>query len=220
MTIHHHLDDSTTLSYAAGAVSEAFSLVIAAHLELCPRCRARALDAEAVGGELLDELPAADLATGSFNKVWAQIEGGHGDTVPAVATECAPTPAGVPRVLAPYLPEGLDRIRWRGIVPGIRQHVLKDIKSEQGTARVLFIAPGTTIPLHTHEGSELTLVLKGSFVDEIGRFRAGDIADLDTSVHHQPIADTDQPCICLVATDARLRFSDIWSRMVQPLVGI
>ena len=42
----HHADDATLMAYAAGAVTEGFSLVIAAHLEQCSRCRNRVADAE------------------------------------------------------------------------------------------------------------------------------------------------------------------------------
>jgi putative transcriptional regulator len=69
-------------------------------------------------------------------------------------------------------------------------------------------------------GGELTLVIKGAYEDEIGHFKSGDLADLDSSAHHQPVADTGEPCICLIATDDRLRFSSVFSRMLQPLVGI
>jgi len=59
-----------------------------------------------------------------------------------------------------------------------------------------------------------------AYGDEIGRFGPGDLADLDDSVQHQPIADTAEPCICLIATDDKLKFPDVFSRMLQPLVGI
>ena len=84
---------------------------------------------------------------------------------------------------------------------------------------LLSIAPGTTIPHHTHGGAELTLVLEGSYSDELGRFQIGDLADLDTSVHHQPVADSDGPCICLNATDECLQISGAYSRILQPFVG-
>ena len=216
MTINHHADDSTLLSYAAGALPESFSLVLAAHLEQCERCRQRLIEAEDVGGTLLGGLEATQLAGDSMDRVWAAIDSGEPEPEPA-----SPAPvAGLPAVLGRYLPGGLDSIRWRTVAPGIRQFVLKDVESGHGTARLLSIAPGTTIPDHTHGGSELTLILKGSFSDEIGRFCAGDLADLDDSVHHQPVADTDEPCICLIATDERLRFTGVFSRLLQPLVGI
>ena len=218
MKLIHHADDATLMAYAAGAVTEGFSLVIAAHLEQCPRCRGRVSDAESLGGELISALPKAELSGGGLEKVWARIE-----------SESQPEPrkpdrkrglSDLPGVLNSYLPNGLEGINWRTMAPGIRQHQLKNVESGRGTVRLLSIAPGTTIPHHTHGGSELTLVLKGSFTDEIGRFQPGDLADVDSSVHHQPVADADIPCICLIATDQRLRFSDTLSRVLQPLIGI
>lgn len=216
MNINHHADDSTLLSYAAAALPESFSLVLAAHLEQCERCRQRLQEAEDVGAALLDSEDATPVADNSIDRVWAAIESGE----PGPAPEPRPAATGLPSVLGRYLPEGLGSIRWRTVAPGIRQFVLKDVESGHGTARLLSIAPGTTIPHHTHGGSELTLILKGSFADEIGRFNAGDLADLDDSVHHQPVADTAEPCICLIATDERLRFTGVFSRLLQPLVGI
>ena len=62
------------MAYAAGAVPESFSLVIAAHLEKCARCRGRVADAEDLGGELLSGLPKEDLSADGLAQVWARIE--------------------------------------------------------------------------------------------------------------------------------------------------
>ncbi len=60
MTPNHHLDDSTLLAYAAGTLDEAFSVVAAAHVAVCPSCRGAVRAAEALGGELLEA--AGDIA--------------------------------------------------------------------------------------------------------------------------------------------------------------
>ena len=39
MSITHHPDDSTLMSYAAGSLPAALAVVVAAHLSVCPRCR-------------------------------------------------------------------------------------------------------------------------------------------------------------------------------------
>jgi putative transcriptional regulator len=218
MNIHHHPDDATLMAYAAGAVTEGFSLVLAAHLEYCPRCRARMEQAQALGGELLADLPGSESPAGGLDDVWSRIAAAGGmDTAPPRAAGAA---GGLPAVLGPYLQGGLDDIPWRSLVPGIRQHMIGAVDSGGGSVRLLSIAPGMTIPHHTHRGGELTLVLRGSYTDEIGRFKSGDLADLDPSVEHQPVSDTDEACICLIATDQRLRFSGMFSRMLQPLIGI
>ncbi len=218
MTINHHPDDATIMAQAAGVLGEGFSLVVAAHMERCPRCLERLAEAEALGGELLAELPAAEMAGAGLGDVWQRIHEAPAAEPPKLRRPSSSD--GLPAVLTPYLDGGLASVRWRSLVPGIRQHVLHGIDSGRGSVRLLGIAPGITIPHHTHGGGEMTLILKGSYVDEIGRFQAGDLADLDPSVHHQPVADTGEDCICLIATDERLRFSGMFSRMLQPLIGI
>lgn len=41
MTVRHHIGDDLLLSYAAGTLDEASSLLVATHLALCPHCRAQ-----------------------------------------------------------------------------------------------------------------------------------------------------------------------------------
>jgi len=218
MNIHHHPDDSTIVAYAAGAVTEGFSLVLAAHMGYCPGCRARMADAEAMGGALFAGLKPVEMSAGGLTEVWEHIQSSP-ETEPS-RPPAATSKQGLPAILNPYLNGGLESIDWRSLVPGIRQHILKGVDSGQGSVRLLSIAPGITIPHHTHGGGELTLVLRGSYVDELGRFQSGDLADLDPSVHHQPVAGSDEPCICLIATDERLQFSGMFGRILQPLVGI
>jgi putative transcriptional regulator len=221
MNISHHPDDATILAYAAGAVTEGFSLVLAAHMALCPQCRSRMAEANAVGGELLSDIQPAAMSSDGLNAVWSRINNDEFDTEETIHEPSTPAAVdGIPGVLTPYLPNGLESLHWRSLVPGIRQYVFDGIESGRGSVRLLSIAPGTTIPHHTHLGSELTLVIKGAYEDELGRFKRGDLAELDTSVHHQPVADPGEPCICLIATDDRLRFSGVFSRMLQPLIGI
>ena len=72
---------------------------------------------------------------------------------------------------------------------------------------------------HSHDGNELTLILRGSFSDDVGRFTVGDIAALDSEINPQPLVDSDEDCICLIATDAPLKFSTLLGKIVQPMTG-
>ncbi|MGL1147904.1 zf-HC2 domain-containing protein, partial [Vibrio parahaemolyticus] len=69
--IVHHPSNSLLLDYAAGTLDEASSLLIATHLTLCPHCRREVAAAEAIGGSLLDDLPAAPLRPGALDAVMA-----------------------------------------------------------------------------------------------------------------------------------------------------
>ena len=101
---------------------------------------------------------------------------------------------------------------------GVKQSVLTT--SAEATARMLYIPAGITIPDHGHHGTELTLVLRGAYSDENDRFERGDIELADQDLHHTPIADSDQDCICLAVTDAPLKFKNLLPRLMQPLFGI
>jgi putative transcriptional regulator len=101
-----------------------------------------------------------------------------------------------------------------------KTYLLADVKAGQGSIRLLKISPGVAIPEHGHSGSELTLVLKGSFSDENGCFKPGDIADLDDDTEHQPISDSYQDCICLIVTENPLRFKSLVPKVVQYFSGM
>jgi len=63
-------------------------------------------------------------------------------------------------------------------------------------------------------------VLQGAFLDGSDRFARGDIEIADESLEHTPIADLGEDCICLAATDARLRFNKLIPRIAQPFIGM
>ena len=99
---------------------------------------------------------------------------------------------------------------WRAILP------------TQGgaTARLLYIPAGAAVPDHGHNGTELTLVLRGAFEDEVDHFGPGDIEVANEDLDHTPIADIGEDCICLAATDAPLRFNSWLPRIAQPFLRI
>jgi putative transcriptional regulator len=76
------------------------------------------------------------------------------------------------------------------------------------------------VPDHGHRGTELTLVLQGAFSDKTDRFGKGDIEVATQDLNHQPIAEMDEDCICLAATDAPLRFNSLIPRLLQPFLQI
>ena len=128
------------------------------------------------------------------------------------------TDAPLPSVLRPYVRD-LATARWQWLAPGVRQMDLVHRARGRDTAKLLRIAPGRVLPHHGHAGVEMTVVLSGSFSDEQGRFTRGDLAEIDSDTHHQPIADSGEDCICLIGTDAPLRFSGIVPRVVAPMLG-
>jgi len=214
--ISHHFDDATLMAYSAGALPQGMALLVACHLHWCPHCRERMHATDAVGGALLEQLPPSHLQADAFEQLLARLDEPEHELCTSVP-EAHANPE-LPAPLAQLLDKPLDELPWKRIGYGVKQLDLH--LDGPGAARLLRISPGVSVPHHTHGGNELTLILKGSYNDELGRFCQGDVADLDGEVSHQPLVDTDEECICLIATDAPLKFSGLVGRLVQPFIGL
>lgn len=215
-TIVHHPSNSLLLDYAAGTLDEASSLLVAAHLTLCPHCRAEVAAAEAIGGSLLDDLPAAPLLPGALDAVIARL--GIDPEQPAIRD--VHTSSWLPRPLVERLGgDDPSRWKWRWLGPGVADLALVSARNRP-SARMVRLAPGTGLPPHDHAGRELTLVLRGAFGDRFGRFGPGDVEETYPDMHHEPVALAGEICIGLVVTDARLRFDGIIARAMQAFTGV
>ena len=219
MTINHHISDATLMAYASGSVSEAASLVLATHLSQCPECRARLEQMEEVGGMVFEADPGMAMSDGALNDIMALIDGEVMES-PAKPTIKTKPHGELPFPLSDLLPDGFDEIDWKTMAPGVKSYTLIETPGTKSSAKLLKIAPGVTIPEHGHSDMELTLILQGSYSDEIGRFKKGDIADLDPDTEHQPIADTHEDCICLISTEQPLVFKQWVPRLMQYITGI
>ena len=208
MTIRHHLEEDTLFAYAAGDLPEAFNLIIAAHVSLCDTCRAVVESYDALGGAIMEDAPAEALAEDSLPRTLALL-----DTLPDMAARPAAAPGTFPAPLRDYAGGDLGSVRWKGIGMGVKQAILPT--SGAATARLLMIPAGAKIPDHSHEGTEMTLVLQGAFRDAEDRFARGDIEVADGSVSHTPVADIGEDCICLAVTDAPLKFKSFLPKLAQ-----
>ncbi len=218
-TIQRHLDDATMVSYASGTLPRQLRIVAATHLELCSHCRRNLRLADEVAATVaMESEDDTSLSPALKAAVLAQIDTA---TVHRFPTSLRPNASALPRTLATELGvESLEQIKWRKAGPGIEMAKLPKTKNQQGFFGLLRIQPGSEVPDHGHGGTELTLVLHGAYDDEMGRFAVGDIADLDPSIAHKPVADHSGPCICLVANDAPTRFRSLAARLLQPFIGI
>lgn len=209
--INHHLPENLIAAYAAGTLGQAFSVVVAAHVSLCPECRARLEAHEHVGGAVLEDLAQETVSADLKSSVLAMID------QPAKPEPARPIRSGIfPSAVMGAL-KGRQP-KWRSVGGGIRQCILE--QGPEGSLRLLHIPPGRAVPDHGHGGLELTLVLQGSFSDAAGAFSVGDVEVAAEDVQHIPIAGEGLPCICLAASDAPLRFCGWLPRLLQPVFRI
>jgi putative transcriptional regulator len=214
MKPHHHIDEATLVSYAAGALSEAFAVVVAAHLALCDVCRETLAQAEDIGGHLMRLQAGVPLDDTSLARMLARLPEAERDTTP-VQPPSRHDPDVLPPALWPHFGPSYRALRWRWLGPGV--HYIRGAGVDEDHLMLLRVAPGRCLPMHTHGGSELTMVLRGAYDDSLGHFAPGDVADLDSDVEHQPVTAPGVPCVCVAATDAPLRFSGWVARTLQPL---
>ncbi|AUZ54069.1 MULTISPECIES: ChrR family anti-sigma-E factor [Stenotrophomonas] len=222
MSPRHHLDPATLVSHAAGALSAAMAAVAATHLEGCAHCRRQLAAAEHVGGALLLQQQPA-VASAREAQLRGDILARLQQPLPAAAAEPAPAPMHrpaelLPRALHPYFGRTWKALRWRWVAPGV--HLVRAAAGSGDTLVMLKIAPGKSIPLHSHHGSELTQILQGAYDDELGHFGPGDMADLDSDIEHRPITSPGVPCVCVAALDGPLQFRGWLARKMQPMVGL
>lgn len=220
MMPHHHLDEATLVGYSAGALSEAFAVVVAAHLSVCQLCRDSLRDADAIGGVLLAQQSQAAPPPAQAREAMLTMLA----STPMDPPSAQPAAAGavdadaLPAALHPYFGQRFNDLRWKGVAPGM--HIIRAANVDDGTLMLLRIAAGKSVPMHSHGGNELTMILRGSYQDGLGHFSPGDVADLDCDVTHQPVTMPGGPCICVAATDAPLRFEGWLARMLQPLIKL
>ena len=214
--IKHHLSDKILMGYSAGTLPEAFSLMVASHISLCDECRVQLESFDAIGGALLDEdeTDTAPLNGNSLAATMALIAGGEAEP----AQPKRRPGGGLPGPIQDYVGGDLSAVKWRSMGMGVKQAILPT--SSDATARLLYIPAGTAMPDHGHNGTELTMVLQGAFVDEDDRFARGDVEIADEDLEHTPVADISEDCICLAVTDAPLKFNSLIPRIAQPFLRI
>ncbi|MBT7604266.1 MAG: hypothetical protein HN583_01120 [Kordiimonadaceae bacterium] len=215
MKITGIVPDEWIVSYASGALSEAHALVIASHCHFHPDLQKKVKTAEDIGGLLMEDSEPSSLSNDLFDDLMKKI-----DTLPA--NDFQPlNDNGLPTPLAGYLGNrSLDQLKWRLMGPGLSQVRLWTGPNDE-RLWLLKAKGGTKVPLHDHNGLEMTLVLHGSYHVGQDCYSPGmlEIADDDT-VDHMPVIDQGDECICLVLTEAPIKIHGVIGRLLQHFTGL
>lgn len=202
--------DALLACYAAGSLNAPLQALVGSHLALSGENRAFVA--------ALEEMAAFDLMQGAGQPVAdsqamlaailsAEREPRRVAPPPAAADDVFPAP------LRRLLGRGSSEIAWRFKLPGIREYRIAD--ADAGEAVLYWVKAGRRLPQHTHEGDEVTLLLKGGFTDPLGHYRRGDIAIADPDLDHTPVADSDEDCVCFAVTDAPLQLTGPVMRLLR-----
>jgi putative transcriptional regulator len=213
MTISHHPPEELLADFAAGNLEEAHQLVVGVHVAGCPRCARFVRAIEQLAGAALEDVEPVPIAPDAFDRVMSRIH-------------LSPAETAAPRLASDIdqdLPPALRNYRIgkrRRVAPGLSMRPIELSGSGSARAFLLRSAPGSRMLEHTHTGTELTLVLEGSFSHEGGRFGPGDFDYGDDEVDHRPIVGDEAPCVCLVAMTGDLRMNGFLGRLIGPFVRL
>lgn len=195
----HHPSAEILAGYASGTLEPGFGLVVGAHLEACAACRAKVGAFEAASGAALETLPGAEMGRNALAHVMERLD------APSLAHRPADS-----RSLLERLP--LKPRKW--VAPGVWVASVDTPHAPENRVYLLSVAPGGATARHEHEGREFCAVLRGAYRDALGIFAAGDFAAADSDLNHQPMVEGEEACICLFATEGRLKPQGLLSRMV------
>ena len=220
MNITQHPGEEFLLDYTTGSLTEGWSLAIATHLTFCSKCRKDIADIEALGGTMLETIKATHIEVNTAEKIIEkarQLKTGR-NLMPE-KTGNGSNPHKLPMLLLPYLDSSKNEVPWKRLGFGVNQFLLRT-SDETTTARLLKIPGGRSVLEHSHNGSELTVVLSGKFSDETGTYGKGDFQQADEQLTHKPQTIGEDPCVCLLVTNSPLRFTGTMGRLIHPLLGI
>ena len=198
MSLAHHPSREILTAYVAGALDAGFALVVGAHLEGCAACRTQVRALQAASGAALRALPEAQMRGDALSRVMARLD------------EQAPQAASVDRrPLLQRLP--LRSRKW--IAPGVWVAAVDTPHAPDNRVYLLSVAPGSPTARHQHSGVEFCTVLRGAYRDELGLFQAGDFAAAEHDLNHQPVVEGEEACVCLFATEGRLKPQGLLGRL-------
>lgn len=201
--------------FSAGHMHHASALAVATHLSFCAQCRSRVAQLNEIGGTLLEDLNPVPLTTDAFVRLQSKLSSAAQDSLSKPAL--AHSPSGWPKPLHALMQQRepqYTRIGW-----SLKQATLKEMND--GTIVALHhISAGGKTPQHTHEGDEITVVLRGSFSDELGLYQPGDFILANETTDHRPTASKHSDCLCFTVQHAPLKLTGPVGRWLNPLLRL
>lgn len=218
----HHPTEKMLSEFIDGNLNTGLSVIISAHIELCEMCSTRRSELESKAalawGKETGQLATAER---DFSPLLATINSKLSEVTQETEVCKDPTPlqeihmlegsVRLPKVLAKLAGEGLV---WKKLAGGINQAAIT--LDDQTQCEFIYMKPGSQVPVHKHRGNEITLVLDGSFSDELGNYVPADFVSRDSSHQHQPASE--EGCLCFAVQDSPLMFTRGLARLLNPLI--
>jgi putative transcriptional regulator len=221
--INHHPSIELLSDFTAGELPVSIAITVSSHLELCQQCRQQVRQlTEAAANKAFEGFddslnigatqPVADSLVGMealINSI-TDLPMDTRDALPKIMTDIV---VGGQRIPLPRALRNVALKEWQGLGKLSRSRL--DLEDDERRTSLLHIAPGGNVPCHTHKGFEITLLLQGSFDDDMGHYSVGDFILLDGKHTHQPT--TKEGCVCLTVSSDAIHFTQGMSKLLNPI---
>ncbi|MDJ0879599.1 MAG: ChrR family anti-sigma-E factor [Halieaceae bacterium] len=212
--VTHHPDMRLLTEFASGSLPLAQSAAISVHLHFCSHCKRQVNALQDMGAEMFDTLQPADVDDSLLDNVLAHLD----DEAPLTYASSAAIDES-PVLVQRLMTGDYKDLKWSRINKALQIARLRTGDPEHEFA-LYHIKAGGSIPCHSHKGTELTLVLEGSFSDEEGVYHQGDFLMRDAEDVHTPTASRTADCICIGVLDAPIRFKPWNYRLLNPFLQL
>lgn len=213
-TVKHHPDNRLLNEFASGSLSLAQSACVSVHLHFCDRCRRQTQQLQNVGAELFSALAPQEVDDNLLDQMLERL-----DEEPPLTYSHSNQESNGPVLVKRLMAGDYEDLSWKRINSALQIAHLRTGDPEHEFA-LYHIKAGRSIPKHAHQGSELTLVLEGSFSDEEGVYQQGDFLMRDEADVHTPTASRTADCICIGVLDAPIKFKPWNYRFLNPFLQL
>jgi putative transcriptional regulator len=216
--ITHHPKHELLELHVKGQLPASISAAISMHAEMCPLCQ-----------DMLEELTLSQSSTifeSAKNSTVDTADEFDMDFSSMIDSITSSEQIYVEKPITPrtvnlrgheyVIPRAIDKVaqsQWQNL--GKLSRARLDLNEGELHTSLLHIDPTGAVPAHTHKGFELTLLLDGSFEDELGAYTKGDFIWLTKSHTHKP--ETKDGCLCYTVSSNALQFTKGLARILNPI---
>jgi len=214
-SIKHHPSRAMLVDFSAGNLETAESICVSAHLHFCDQCRNELMRLDQVASQLMTEAEPQTIDEDLFDSVMSKI-----DALPEAPTKVeTEEKSDFPHSVTKLINETKSAPNWRRMSSSVDVARVQTGQNKFEVALHRICAGGKT-PHHGHNGTEFTVVLKGSFSDEQAVYSEGDFLLRGPGDEHQPMGAQNGECICLSALAAPIKLSSPLGFLMKPWLRI
>lgn len=203
-------------SFSAGNCQPAMSLMLSAHVDMCPQCQSTCV---AIQAELAREFDSEQNVVESLGNQYLSMMSditclpiaNHEEIVENSSIELDGKFFELPRALRRH---AVNTGNWSRLVGKLWQAPV-DL-GEIGKANFMYMEKGGRVPEHTHKGTEMTLVVDGQYGDGIAEYDTGDYTIMNGKHNHLPHSKADDGCLVFTIVDQPLHFTAGIARLLNP----